>query len=296
MVATPFLIQAAPRIGYALQSILSPESLVEPSMAGVGVGASQNMRGHVIIAGYGLNGRNLSNVLHRVKAPYVVLELNPEAVREARARGEPVSYGDCTRPEVLEAAGLDHARILVLAISDPIATRRAVQVARQRSRRVQIVVRTRYMSELSDLYDLGADQVIPEEFETSIEIFSRVLREYGMARHVIQREVEVIRREGYKMLRTPSLPLVEMSHISEALESASTETLFIDGTFSAVGKTLGELDLRRRTGSTVIAVSRQDNTEVNPGPDFKLQAEDIVVMLGSPENIDSAIEYVSRSE
>lgn len=295
MVATPFLIQAAPRIGYALQSLLSPESLLEPSMAGLGYGA-QNLKGHVIVAGYGLNGRNLSTVLRRVRIPYVTLELNPEAVREARARAEPIQYGDCTRSEVLKSVSIDHARILVLAISDPIATRRAVQIARRRNKHLHIIVRTRYMSELQDLYDLGADQVIPEEFETSIEIFSRVLREYGLARNVIQREVEGIRREGYMMLRASSLPMIEMSMIADALKSASTETLYIDEGSAAAGKTLGELDLRRKTGATVIAITRHDSTEVNPGPDFRLESEDIAVLLGSPESIDSAIEYLSGAD
>lgn len=295
MVATPFLIQAAPRIGYAVQSLLSPESLLEPSMAGLGYGA-QNLKGHVVVAGYGLNGRNLSSVLRRVGVPYVVLELNPEAVREAKARGEPIQYGDCTRTEVLQTTNIDHARVFVLAISDPIATRRAVQIARQRNRHLHIIVRTRYMSELQDLYHLGADQVIPEEFETSIEIFSRVLQEYGLARNVIRREVEGIRREGYMMLRASSLPLIEMSNIADALKTASTETLYIDQGSAGAGRTLGELDLRRKTGATVIAVTRQDNMEVTPGPDFKLESEDILVLLGSPESIDSAIEYLSGTD
>jgi CPA2 family monovalent cation:H+ antiporter-2 len=92
------------------------------------------------------------------------------------------------------------------------------------------------MSELQDLYKLGADQVIPEEFETSIEIFSRVLREYGIARNVIQREVEGIRREGYQMLRTPAGPVIEVSDLAEALGTASTETMFIESGSPAIGE------------------------------------------------------------
>src|SRR6185295_4902458 len=189
MIATPFLIAAAPRIGYGVQSLLSPDSALEPSMMGFAAKA-QELVGHVIIVGYGLNGRNLSRVLGRVGISYVVVELNAELVRSASAEGVPVRYGDSTRREVLHAVNFERARILVLAISDPIAARRTVAIAREMNPHIHIIVRTRYMAELSDLYELGANQVIPEEFETSIEIFSRVLREFGIARQAINREIE----------------------------------------------------------------------------------------------------------
>jgi CPA2 family monovalent cation:H+ antiporter-2 len=283
MIATPFLIKAAPRIGYSVQSWLSPDSMLEPTMMGYDPGR-EKLKGHIIIVGYGLNGRNLSKVLRRVDIPYAILDLNAETVRKAAVRDdEPIMYGDATRKEVLHRLNLESARIIVLATSDPIATRRTVALAREMNPDIHIIVRTRYMAELPDLYKLGANQVIPEEFETSIEIFSRVLREYGVARNVIQGEVEEIRREGYQMLRDHSLPLLEMSAIGEALGAASTETLFIDRNSPAIGKTIGGMDLRKQTGATVITAIRDGNTEINPGPDFKLEAEDILVLLGSPE-------------
>lgn len=291
MIATPFLIKAAPRIGYAIQSKLSPNSLLEPSM--MGFSPVEPLKGHIIIVGYGLNGRNLSKVLRRVDIPYLILDLNAETVRKAAAEGEPIAFGDGTRNEVLHRMNLESARILVLATSDPIATRRTVALAREMNTDIHIIVRTRYMAELPDLYQLGADQVIPEEFETSIEIFSRVLREYGVARNVIQGEVEEIRREGYKMLRAPSQPVLELSAISEALGIASTETLFIDRESPVIGKTLAELNVRQQTGATVITAIRDGNTEINPGPNFKFEAEDIIVLLGSPEQIEIAIEKLT---
>jgi CPA2 family monovalent cation:H+ antiporter-2 len=295
MIATPFLIKAAPRIGYALQSVFSPRSLFEPSVIGFDP-QEPDMRGHVVIVGYGLNGRNLAKVLHRTGVPYLVMELNAEAVREAHAQGERIVYGDATRKEVLHHIRLEHARILVLAISDPIASRHTVWLARQMNPDIHIIVRTRYMSEISDLRELGANEVIPEEFETSIEIFSRVLREYGIARNVIQRQIAEIRSEGYQMLRMPSLPIVDMSEIAEALKSASTETLFVEANSTAVGKTIGELKLRRTTGVTIIAITRDGHTEINPGPETTIQAEDVLVLLGGAEQIDLAIEEINGAK
>ena len=292
MIATPFLIKAAPRIGYALQSLFSPGSLLEPTVSGFDP-QEPDMRGHVVIVGYGLNGRNLAKVLRRTRVPYLVMELNAEAVREARDQGEPIVYGDATRKEVLHHVRLEHARILVLAISDPVASRHTVSLGREINPDIHIIVRTRYMSEISDLRELGADEVIPEEFETSIEIFSRVLREYGLARHVIQRQVAAIRNEGYQMLRTPSLPSVDMSEIAEALKSASTETLFVEAGSMAVGKTIGELKLRKKTGVTIIAITHEGHTEINPGPETTIQAEDVLVLLGGTQQIDLATEIIN---
>ena len=292
MIATPFLIKAAPRIGYALQSVFAPGSLLEPTVIGFDAPEAE-LRGHVVIVGYGLNGRNLARVLRSTGVPYVVMELNAKAVRDAHAEGERIIYGDATRKEVLHHIKLEHARILVLAISDPIASRHTIWLARQMNPDIHIIVRTRYMSEMADLTQLGANDVIPEEFETSIEIFSRVLREYGIARQVIQRQVTAIRSESYQMLRLPSLPILDMNEIAEALKSASTETLFVEPDAFAVGRTIGELGLRKKTGVTIIAITREGDTDINPGPETSIQSEDVLVLLGGTDKIDRAIEQIN---
>ena len=292
MIATPFLIKVAPRIGYALQTVFARGSLLEASVTGFDP-QEPDLRGHIIIVGYGLNGRNLAKVLRRTGVPYVVMELNAEAVREAGAQGERIIYGDATRKEVLHHIRLDHARILVLAISDPIASRHTVWLARQMNPDIHIIVRTRYMSEMSDLRELGANEVIPEEFETSIEIFSRVLREYGIAQHVIERQVTAIRSESYQMLRVASLPIVDMNEISEALNTASTKILFVEADSFAVGKTIGDLELRKKTGVSIIAITREGHTEINPGPETTIRAEDVLVLLGDVEQIDRATEEIN---
>lgn len=288
MIATPFLIKAAPRIGYAVQSLFGSSAL-EPTVESYQPEDGE-MNDHVIIVGYGFNGRNLAKVLRRTKVPYLVLELNADAVRSARAEGERVIYGDATRREVLHHVGIDNARVLVLAISDPAATRHTVSVGREVNPDIHIIVRTRYMSEITDLRELGADEVIPEEFETSIEIFSRVLTKLGIPRHIIQRQAAAIRGEGYEMLRLPTLPMVELIDIAEALGSAATETFIMPSDSPAAGKTIGQLKLRTKTGVSVIAVIHDGTTEINPGPETKIDVDDVLVLLGTTDKIHQAIE------
>jgi CPA2 family monovalent cation:H+ antiporter-2 len=293
MIATPFLINAAPRIGLALASRLSPRIAGGPKRKG-DTTEERALQNHVIVVGYGMNGRNLSKVLHRQGINFTVLELNAETVRAASEQGVAIQYGDAARRQVLQHVGIEKAAIIVFAISDPLVTRLAVGLAHELNPGLHIIVRTRYMSEVASLFELGASEVVPEEFETSVEIFSRVLKQYGISRNVIEREVEEIRKEGYEMLRSSSLPLVEMKSLREAFSTTSTQTIFISSDFVALGKTLKELDLRGRTGATVTAVVRDGNMEINPGPEFKVETDDILILLGRPEEISIAADFIRQ--
>ena len=293
MVATPFLIKLAPKLAMFMTRRSSGSEAEKQSLEALDDNVKEKLSNHVIIIGYGNNGRNLAKVLYRVSIPYLVLELNADAVAEARSRGVSIIYGDAVRREVLLYMGVHKARVLVIAISDPAAARHVTALARECNPDLHIVVRTRYISEAAELESLGASQVIPEEFETSVEIFSRVLREYGVSRNVIEREVNEIRKSGYQMLRSSSLPLAELDSIATAFAQTTTDTIFVKAESPVVGKTLRELDLRNRTGVTVTAAVRNGDTEINLGPDFRIDPDDILVVLGRPEQIDSAISFFS---
>jgi monovalent cation:H+ antiporter-2, CPA2 family len=291
MIATPFLIRLAPKAGYFVQNWLSDGKSAEIENTeedDIHLTSSGGLNQHVIIVGYGLNGRNLARVLRSVGVPYTILELNAEVVRKAKAKGEKINFGDATRREVLLHAGIDQAWAMVLAMSDPHAARRTVTQARHMSSDLHIIVRTRYVAEITELLEIGANEVIPEEFETSIEIFSRVLHRYGFARNVIENQIERVRRQGYEMLRLPSMPAEKAAEINVALDAASTETVVLQADSPVIDKTLGELDLRGKSGATVIAVLRGGETKISPGASYTLAAGDTIVLLGSPGKLDRA--------
>jgi K+:H+ antiporter len=285
MLATPFLIQTGPWITSHLPEVSSghPDKNDFCSLVG-----------HTIIAGYGLNGRNLAKTLKATHIPYVVLEVNADSIRKARGEGEPIIYGDITRKDVLERSGIGCAKMIVFAISDHAATRIAIRLARQLNPEIFILIRTRYAADVDELYRIGADQVIPEEFETSIEIFSRVLHQYHVPANVIANQIQLVRFGGYKMLRGLSLDQENLGRLAALFAGATVDNIQIDPESAASGKTLRELDIRKNSGATVIAVARDGSAITNPGPEFSLEPDDIVVLLGAHADLDRGMDLLTK--
>ena len=232
---------------------------------------------HVIIAGFGLNGRNLAAALAECGVPHVVLELNPETVRRERALGLDIHYGDCTRAAVLEHAGIARARTFVLAISDAASTRRSVRVARELAPAVRILVRSEYVSEVDELRQLGADEVIPAEFETALALFDRVLSVYDVPEHTVDDLADRMRLESYGFLR--STPRVR----HRAPNGLRPRACRVPPGSPAVGRSIGELRLRSATGATVVGIRHDGRLVTNPGPDERFAAGDEVTVVGTPD-------------
>ncbi|MBI5097559.1 MAG: cation:proton antiporter [Nitrospirae bacterium] len=291
MIVTPFMISASPSLASWVISMPISRRL-DRMRKGIEKNVHIRRTAHVIIAGFGMNGRNLAQVLRDSEIPYVILELNNSTVRKMKKRGEPIYYGDGTSREVLHKLGVDAAKVLVIAISDAASTRRIVRIARKESPDLHIIVRTRYVAEVDHLIDLGANEVIPEEFETSIEIFSRVLDHYNIPGNVITDHIHNIRSDCYSVLRGVALPQKALAERYELLKGIETETYLIKEGARVAGRTLKELNLRAETGVTIIAIKRGDNLHQNPPTDFVLKSGDILLLIGKKEDTDRALEYI----
>ena len=161
--------------------------------------------------------------------------------------------------------GVEKAKMLVVGISDPISTRRIVKTAKDLNPGLAVLVRTRYANEVEELAALGATQVITEEFETSVEIFARVLKEYKIPGNIIQNQIDLVRMEGYAMFRNPSLSIERLASLASILETSLMDTYFIEKGCAVEGMSLEELDLRRKTGgTTILAVVRKGKAHTNP--------------------------------
>jgi len=284
MLVAPLMIQISSKLSIQIFSGMRTEESKEDK--------AETLSDHVIISGYGLGGRTLAKVLKEAQISFLVLELSGEKVKRALTEGLATHYGDCTQEETLLRAGLKQARMIVYAISDQVSTERAVRLTRKLNPDIKIMVRTRLTSQVEELKAAGADEVIPEEFETSIEIFCRVLRDYRIPNNIIEQQVELIRMEGYSMFRGLSLNTESLKKFSTYLTATLTESYLILEDSWACGKNLKEIEIS--SGSIIIAVVRKNQPHPNPGADFLIMSGDMVILFGSHMQLDKAIKYLEK--
>jgi CPA2 family monovalent cation:H+ antiporter-2 len=277
MAATSIIISLSPKAADTMMKLPFARRLGSKGQA-ANIAVYEPMSDHLIIVGYGVNGRNVATSARSEGIPYVIIETDPEIVKEEKANCEPISYGDATQDEVLLHAGVKRARIMVIAISDPGATRRITDSARRLNNHLYIIARTRYIQEMKPLKEIGADQVIPEEYETSVEIFSRVLERYEIPTERIKGITENIRSDGYQMFRSLSVEPFCTSSIS--MISNDVITYRVGNGSPGVGMTIADLGLKE-AGVALLAVHRGEETTAEPDMNMPLQPDDVIVLLGS---------------
>jgi CPA2 family monovalent cation:H+ antiporter-2 len=283
MMASPFMVAQAPKLAVRL---FSGARESDPATSETG-----SIERHVTIIGYGLGGQHLARVLKATGVGYRVLDMNPLLVRAATGRGEPIVFGDASRPAVLHRVGVANAAVIVVAISDRLATRHVTSMLRSLNRRAAIIVRTRQVKEIEALLAAGASEVIPEELETSIEMFARVLQRLRVPENLIQAQVELIRDEHYAALRGFRSAGGEMADLRALLEMSTVQTILLRDTSFAVGRTIRELDVRHRTKASIIAIARSGRLITTP-TDTTLEAEDVVVLFGDHASLDAATQLL----
>jgi len=287
MASTPFSIRAAPYISDSVMRLPLPK-VVTTGLYPVSAGDQNkkiHLKDHLIIIGFGVNGRNVAKAARVAGIPYIIIEINPDTVVHEKSKGELIYYGDATQEAVLEHADIDDARVLVLGISDAVATRRIISAARRLSPRLHMIARTRYLQEVEALQDLGADEVIPQEFETSVEIFIRVLKKYLVPKDVVEKFIAEVRADGYEMLRSMSKNPNDFNDLKLDLPDIDIINVRIEDGAPAADKTLAEIGLRNRYGVTLLAVRHGAETISNPHADIRFYAGDVLMLLGTPYKI-----------
>jgi CPA2 family monovalent cation:H+ antiporter-2 len=257
------------------------------------VRAAKPLTDHVIIVGYGLNGRNLARALRAAGISYAVLDSNGQKVRDARLDREPIFFGDGTRTEVMERIGIKRARMIVFAIASHQDEKRGIVVARHLNPKVHIVARTRYVADIEELYALGANEVVPEEFETSLEIFARVLRRYGIPENRIREQAEEARGDHYELLRQRGASMTRVDgYLAPLATRVEMETVTVRRGSGAAGKSLDELQVLCK-GARVAAMIRNGEVRYDLVPSSTLVEGDTVVLIGNKDALAGATDVFS---
>jgi len=281
MAATSFIMSISPRVADGMHRLPIPKRIKARSYPGASV-ESFSLKDHLLIIGFGVNGRNVARSAQVESIPYAIVEMDPEIVVNEGKRGEPIFYGDAAQEAVLNHVKVSDAKVMVIAISDASSTRRITELSRRLNPNLYIIARTRYLQEMKPLVELGADQVVPEEYETSVEIFSRVLQIYEVPREEIESFTAQVRADGYDMFRSFYQEPYCNANIDLATEEVST--LKVCEGSAAVGKRVKDIHLKNY-GANLLAVHRGLDTMPNPDDDLILQEDDVVVLMGPKEKI-----------
>jgi len=286
MTLVPLMLRFAPAAAHSLHRLPLPARIRNGWY--MFSSARDEVRGvnhdHLLIVGFGVNGQHLARAAETARIPWVALEMNPETVRAERAAGRPVFFADASREEVLHLHGITHARVIVVAISDDPSTRRIIALARRLNPAIYIIARTGDMRDTAALYAQGANEVIPEEFETSIEIFVRVLAKYLVPMSDINCFVQEIRAGGYDMFRSLNRPAGN-SDLQAFLPDVEIATFRIAPESELARAGLTKNTFRDRYQATLLAIRRGDEVVPHPPGEEVLTADDIIIVIGSPETI-----------
>ncbi len=292
MGATPFMLEYSERIVRYVFLSFVPGRVARRLDGLMRVKKQQEMqtgrvlKDHVVVVGFGLNGRNVANAAMDSGIRCAVIEEDLDAAHVAQAIGIQTFVGDASNQHLLEQAHVERARVVVVAISNQAQTLQILSAIRNLTSTAHVIVRTRYVRDLQACFDAGANDVIPQEFETSIEIFHRVLRKYLVPEARIQGLIASIRNDHYESLRGEGRNRLRKKDDPLTLPGMEIATLPVTIARSkVVGHTIAESELREKYGITVLAIRREGRYITKVDGDVRILTDDLLYLLGSPENI-----------
>jgi CPA2 family monovalent cation:H+ antiporter-2 len=294
MAFTPFMMNAAPRftdVWYRIVPYRAETGLLSHETRDT---AAARPKDHMVIAGYGITGKSVARAAEITGIPYMVIEMKPEIIRREKSARKPFFiFGDAAQEEVLEHAGIHDARTLVIAVSDQEAVPRIVHRARRMSPDIYIIARTEHVRHAQYLLDLGADEVISEEFEAAREIFTRALKKYRLPDPEIAKIVSKIQNWGYaKFIKNGDAAPPSMG-MDTVLLSLRIHVLTVEPGSVADGKTIRELDLKERYGVADFGLRRNNTMMTVTDDDAHLIAGDALLIFCT-DQVASEIRHLFR--
>ncbi|AKB17282.1 cation:proton antiporter [Methanosarcina sp. WWM596] len=297
MVLTPFIMGMAPRAAAFAQGLSLPPVLKSGWYRGfLEYSRKGGIENHLIIIGYGVNGRNVATAARAALIPYNIIDINPDTVRKEKSKGEPIMYGDAAQKAVLEHAGIRAAKSVVITAGDPVSAQRIIEAARRLNPEIHIIARTHFLSELDRFYALGADEVISDEFESSIELFSRVLHKYMVPFSEIETMGNQLRANHYRILRSPEMRRKSICEISLDFSDVEIRSVRVGKNSEATGQTLVDLNIRKKYGVSVLAISRDHKLIYDLGAETELKSDDILLVISPPERLEELRELFEEKK
>lgn len=289
MILTPMMMNLAPRLSDIVASRLPLPNRLRTGIGSARMVSAHPYSSHLVIVGFGTTGQAVARAADESCVPYAAIEIGPENVREGREAGLHVHYGDGTQQAVLEHVNIAKAKAVVVVIDDPGAARRITELARRLAPEAFIVIRSRYLRETEPLHALGADEVIADELEVSVEIFARVLARFLVPREDIERVASEMRLEWREMARSISPHATSPHHLDIQLPEMSTRIFRLSEHSPLVGSSIADSRLRADHEVTILAIRRGEAVITNAVGADLLEAGDVLFVIApdvwSPDTV-----------
>lgn len=307
---TPLVYQVAPALGYhKIYNQIIPDQFqnlakqvrkvfVNPTMKidleDPRFQAPEAIEGHTVIIGYGIAGQNLSTALKALKLPYIICDMNNETVIRFKRQGEPILFGDATKEEILHQLHLETARLVVLTVSGSSVTSALQRSIKHFRPDIPLIIRTQYLRDLKQLTASDKTEVVVAEVETSIEILSRTLAAYGVDREEVQQSVIQAKKTLLTEMEKMSETLVSRMDIPAWQAFSYLRPLRLKEEDFACGKSLLELDLRKVTGASIVALYREGLGTSLPDLNTEFLSGDTLYIMGNSTNQSIAQQFLKR--
>ena len=247
---------------------------------------------HIVLIGKDSRAINLAAMIKSMGLPFTSIVFDTDRARREMEKGNLTVFGDATYEPVLRQAFVHTAELVVVSVGNLIMALSIVEHIRAMNKHAHVIVRTRHVTDIEELYRLGASQVIPEEFETAIDFFERILGKYLIPRMNIEQAIARTREDNYGIFRerggvSGQSLLKDIPDIEIAAVKVGEKSLF-------AGKTIAQTAMRKTAGVTIVAINHAGKTAANPEPSAVIYGNDIVYLLGKPEMIALASNILSE--
>jgi CPA2 family monovalent cation:H+ antiporter-2 len=241
----------------------------------------------LVIIGYSEIGKNISKVIKMAKIPFIALDSDPEIVLSVKnKRGTHVIFGNASNAQILKHACIGQARMVVITISNPAEVHAIVMAIRKLAPQCHVIATSRKTADFIKLFDAGANEIISEQFEISVEVVTRVLSRYLVTRNEIDDFIVRLRQLNYDMER--SIRYEQQGLQDYRLEISDTEiiTVRIRSNSPFVNQKIAELNMKSVHNISILAVKRGANIMANPSEELEIIENDLLVIFGTHESID----------
>ncbi|MFC2088488.1 cation:proton antiporter [Calditrichota bacterium] len=255
---------------------------------------SKSLTNHTIIAGYGINGQNIARILKLLEIPYLIVEMNPSTVTKYKSLGEPIFYGSIDRGENMKFVRISKASLLLIAINDMEAAGRSVRLARILNPSIKIIVRVNFLTQVENMYNLGANLVLSQDMETSLIFIHHILKFYKMPDHITRIQTNLLRKEHYRFFIKEEAREAWKIAIVDYIEQ-DNELFFISPYSKHVSKKIIDLKPFHYEDIKIIGVIRQNQVLTKSLKDLKIEKYDSIIFSGNHGKVFEALTWMENN-